>query len=190
MLGCVNAGVSLILVEGLEDVAYILAYINVLERSDEYRRLGCHIVPANGKSELLQPVVIAKHMRIPTYLVFDADKPHSNGRRAKHEKDHKTLLTLAGVLDPEPMPDEIYWDKGLTMWHSDIGWIVQVEIGNHKWMAFSARADKTYGNAGALGKNTVHIGATLAFARETGKGSQSLEHLCSRTPNSENVVCV
>ena len=80
----------LVLVEGLEDVAYILAYLNLLDRSDDYRRLGCHIVPANGKSELLQPLVIARHMRIPTYLVFDsdADKPDKNGRKARHKKDN------------------------------------------------------------------------------------------------------
>ena len=89
----------LVLVEGLEDMAYLLAYINLLERSDEYRGLGCHIVPANGKSELLQPLVIAKHMGIPTYLVFDADadKTDKNGSRSKHEKDNKALQALAGV---------------------------------------------------------------------------------------------
>ena len=35
----------LILVEGMEDVAYLLAYFNLLEKSEDYRRMGCHIVP-------------------------------------------------------------------------------------------------------------------------------------------------
>ena len=76
----------LILVEGMEDVAYLLAYFNLLEKSEDYRRMGCHIVPANAKSELLRPLAIAKHMGIPTYVIFDADadKPDKKGWRAMH----------------------------------------------------------------------------------------------------------
>lgn len=182
----------LVLVEGLEDVAYIFAYINLLERTDEYRRLGCHIVRANGKSELLQPVVIAKHMGIPTYLVFDADadKPDKGGSRSKHEQDNKALMTLAGVQDPEPLPKEIFWGNGLTMWHSDIGSIVKAEVGNDEWAGFSAEADKRYGHAGGLRKNTLHIGACLAFAWEAGKRSPSLERLCDEILDADKVISV
>ncbi len=42
----------LILVEGLEDVAYLLSCLNLLEKAEEFRRLGGHIVASNGKSEL------------------------------------------------------------------------------------------------------------------------------------------
>ena len=182
----------LVLVEGLEDVAYILAYINLLERSDEYRGLGCHIVPANGKSELLQPVVIAKHMGIPTYLVFDADadKPDKNGSRTKHEKDNKALLTLAGVQNPDPMPVETFWGAGLTIWHSNIGEVVRTEIGNGEWAAFRAEADNRFGQAGGLRKNSLHIGASLAFAWEAGRRSPNLERLCNEILNPNNLIGV
>ena len=181
----------LILVEGLEDMAYILAYINLLDRSEEYRQLGCHIVPVNGKSRLLQPLVIAKHMGIRTYLVFDADadKPDRNGSRAKHMKDNKALLTLAGAPNEEPIPDETFRGNGLTMWHSDIGSILQVEFGNDKWAEFCSRADKLYGHTGGLRKNTLHIGASLAFAWDAGKRSPSLDRLCDEILDADNVVC-
>ena len=181
----------LILVEGLEDIAYILAYINLSDRLEEYRRLGCHIVQVNGKSRLLQPVVIAKHMGIPTYLVFDADadKPDRNGSRAKHKKDNKVLLNLAGLPDAEPMPNETIWGKGLTMWHSDIGSILQTELGNDDWAAFCAEADKIYGHTGGLRKNTLHIGASLAFAWEAGRRSPSLERLCGGILDPNDVIC-
>lgn len=171
----------LVLVEGLEDVAYILAYLNLLDRSDDYRRLGCHIVPANGKSELLQPLVIARHMRIPTYLVFDsdADKPDKNGSKAKHEKDNRALLTLAGNPGADPMPPATVLGKGFTMWHSDIGTVVESEIGAADWATYRAEADKRYGHAGGLRKNSLHIGASLAFAWEAGQRSASLEQLCT-----------
>ena len=117
----------LILVEGLEDVAYLMSYLNLLGKADEFRRLGCHIVAAHGKSELLQPLVIARKMRIPTYIIFDADadKPDKNGRRAKHEKDNRALLTLLGKPANDPMHAETCSGPGFTMWHSDIGSIVE-----------------------------------------------------------------
>ena len=180
----------LILVEGLEDVAYILAYLNLLEKSEDYRRMGCHIVAANGKSELLQPLVISKHMKIPTYLVFDADadKPEKNGRREKHEKDNKALLNLMGKPDENAMPEETIWADGFTMWHSDIGAVVKSEIGKDAWEVFRTEADKRYGHAGKLGKNSLHIGASLAFAWEADKRSDSLEQLCTAILSPGNDV--
>lgn len=180
----------LILVEGLEDAAYLLAYLNLLDKSENYRRMGCHIVPTNGKSELLQPLVIARHMGIPTYVIFDADadKPDKNGSRAKHEKDNKALLTLVGKPDENPLPDAIVWATGFTMWHSDIGSVVETDIGKDDWAGFRAEADKRYGHAGGLRKNALHIGASLAFAWEAGKRSPNLKRLCTEILNSENIV--
>lgn len=180
----------LVLVEGLEDVAYLLAYLNLLDRSDDYRRIGCHIVPTNGKSELLQPVVIAKHMRIPTYLVFDsdADKPDRNGSKTKHEKDNTALLALAGNPGGNPMPAKTVWGAGFTMWHSDIGATVESEIGTTDWATYRAQADTLYGHAGGLQKNSLHIGASLAFAWDAGKRSTSLERLCTNILDPANFV--
>ncbi|HTV30097.1 MAG TPA: AAA family ATPase [Xanthobacteraceae bacterium] len=180
----------LVLVEGLEDVAYILAYLNLLDRSDDYRRLGCHIVPANGKSELLQPLVIARHMRIPTYLVFDsdADKPDKNGSKTKHQKDNKALLTLVSNPGGDPMPAATARGTGFTMWHSDIGAIVETDIGAADWATYRAEADKRYGQAGALRKNSLHIGASLAFAWEAGKRPASLERLCMDILDTANSI--
>ena len=152
--------------------------------------MGCHIVAANGKSELLQPLVISKHMKIPTYLVFDADadKPEKNGRREKHEKDNKALLNLMGKPDENAMPEETIWGDGFTMWHSDIGAVVKSEIGKDAWEVFRTEADKRYGHAGKLGKNSLHIGASLAFAWEADKRSDSLEQLCTAILSPGNDV--
>ena len=180
----------LVLVEGFEDVAYILSYISLGDWSDEYRRLGCHIVPANGKRDLLRPVVLAKHMRIPTYLVFDADADadDKNGIQSMHEKDNTSLLTLTGVLNPEPMPSNTFWGRGVTMWQSNIGAIVQGEIGNQEWATFTGEADKVYGSLGVRRKNTLHIGATLAIAWKAGKCSDSLKRLCEEILDVDNAI--
>ncbi len=47
----------LILVEGLEDVGYITSWLVLSDRWEAYRRSGCHIVPVNGKSEMIRPAI-------------------------------------------------------------------------------------------------------------------------------------
>jgi putative ATP-dependent endonuclease of the OLD family len=171
----------LILVEGLEDTGYLSAWLHLMHKWDEYRRRGCHIVPVNGKSELIQPLVIAKRMGIPTYVIFDsdADKPDHNGSRVKHEKDNKALLALLDKIGENPMPPATLWGNGFVMWHSDIGSIVKNEIGEADWVTYSSAADKQYGHAGGLQKNVLHIAATLEEAWKAGKRSASLERVCT-----------
>ena len=180
----------LILVEGIEDVAYLMSYLNLLDRTDEFRRLGCHIVGVNGKSELLQPLVIARQMGIPTYVIFDADadKPDKNGSQAKHEKDNRALLTLLGKPEENPMPAKSCSAPGFTMWHSDIGSVVAADIGTDAWAEFREEADKRYGHAGRLRKNSLHIGASLAFAWESEKYSAGLTDVCSAILEPQNYV--
>ena len=180
----------LILVEGPEDVAYISAYLNLVEQWNGYRRAGCHIVPVNGKSEMLQPLIIAKHMAIPTFAVFDADadKPDKNESRAKHEKDNKALLTFLGKPDEDPLPAATLWGTGFAMWHSDIGSVVEADIGENDWPNFQAQADTLYGQVGSLKKNALHIGASLSFAWNAGKRSPNLKRLCTDILNAEDSI--
>ena len=180
----------LVLVEGLEDAAYLLAYFSLQEQLEDYRRMGCHIVPVNRKSELLQPLVIAKHMGIPTYVVFDADTDQRdrNGSRIKNEKDNQALLNLLVAESENPMPTTPIWGKGFTIWNSNIGAIIEADIGEDNWKLCQNEADKLYGHAGGLKKNTLHIGASLAFAWDKGLRSLNLERLCGEILKEDNRV--
>jgi energy-coupling factor transporter ATP-binding protein EcfA2 len=172
----------LILVEGLEDHAFITAYLNLLDLWEEYRRYGCHIVAVGCKSAIIQPLAIAKSLKIPTFVVFDADgdKPDKNGSRAKHEKDNRAILKLCGAANPIPFPDTTYWGDCVTMWNSEIGSIVEADIGKESWNKYCAEADKIYCDAGNLRKNMLHIAVCLTLAWDDGKKSNSLEKLCLR----------
>lgn len=180
----------LILVEGLEDVAYITACLNLMGKWDEYRRLGCHIVPVNGKSEMLQPLVIAKKVGIPTYVVIDsdADKPDKAGSRAKHEKDNRELLGVLGGAGEKPLPEATIWGAGFVMWKSDIGRIVEDDVGSAAWTDAQNKADELYGLVGNLKKNTLHIGAKLAHTWGLGRTSPQLERLCNEILNPQMSV--
>lgn len=173
---------KIIFVEGLEDTSYITTYLHLLGLWDEYRKFGCHMIPTDGKSEMLQPLAVAKCLEIPTFVVFDSDgdKPDKSGSKDKHRKDNRAILALCGVTSPEPFPSDTYWGDTVVMWHSDIGQVVEQEIGKQDWERFRSEADTKYGHAGNLRKNMLHIAASLNIAWEAGKKSASLEQLCSK----------
>ena len=89
-----------------------------------------------------------------------------------------------------PMPDATVWGMGITMWHSEIGSIVEDDIGKDAWATFQSKADERYGYAGRLRKNALHIGASMAFAWEAGKRSANLERLCTEILSTDNSVPV
>jgi len=172
----------LVLVEGLEDVAYTTAYLHLTGRWDDYRRSGCHIVPAGGKSHMIPALLIAKRMGIPTMVVFDSDgdKPDRSGSREKHRKDNIALLTLSGIASPDPFPSQTVLADTVTMWTGDIGAMVESEIGVDNWKACRQRTDASFGQPGGLEKNSLQIAASLTDAWERGMRSSSLQDLCTR----------
>lgn len=173
---------KIVFVEGLEDAAYVTTYLHLMELWDEYRRLGCHLIPTHGKSEMLQPIAVAKCLKIPVFVVFDADgdKLDKSGSKEKHRKDNTAILGLCGVPAPEAFPATVFFADNVGMWPSDIEHVVEEDIGKDGWARFRAEADKKYGHAGNLQKNVLHIASCLQLAWEAGKRAKSLEDVCRK----------
>jgi len=172
---------KIVFVEGVEDDAYLTTYLHLLEFWDEFRKLGCHVIPTDGKCGMLQPLAVAKCLKIPVFVVFDADgdKPDNlRGSREMHRKDNTAVQRLCGVVDPNPFPSEIFWGDRLVMWPSEIGRVIEEEIGIDQWNKFRTEADAKYGNAGGLRKNMLHIASSLQTAWLAGKEAPSLKKLC------------
>jgi predicted ATP-dependent endonuclease of OLD family len=169
----------LILVEGIEDYAYITSCLTLMERMDQYRRLGCHIVPVNGKSHMMQPRAIAKALQIPTFTVFDSDgdKPDRNGNREKHRKDNLALLRMCGATSPEPFPKEHFWGEGVVVWNSEMGAVVKAEMGD-VWRPLHDETEVKYGQEGGLNKNACFVGDLVAAAWKKDVRPPSLVRLC------------
>lgn len=180
----------LVLVEGLEDVAYITTYLHLSGRWNEWRRLGCHMVPVGGKSNLIQPLAAAKCLKIPVFVVFDSDShaPDRNGSRIKHEKDNKALLKICGYADANPLPASNCWGNGIAMWASEMGTAVADDYGENQWKQLSNDADLKYDQAGDLGKNTLHIAAMLESAWRQHGPSSTLERLCDNLIQSARLA--
>lgn len=170
---------NIIFVEGLEDVAYITTYMALLDRWEDYRRLGCHLIPVDGKSEMIQPLAIANCLDIPAFAIFDADDHEERpDRRHQHEQDNLAILRLCGVSNPEAFPTTTLWGDCCVAWPSEIGKIVGHEIGDEEWKRVRAQADDEFGYTRGLQKNVLHIARSLEIAWHAGGRSASLQKLC------------
>jgi predicted ATP-dependent endonuclease of OLD family len=170
----------IILVEGVEDAAYLRAYLTLSDQWHEYRRRGCHIVPTNGKSNMAYPLAIAKGLSLPVFTVFDADADETDpGKMATHKKDNTALLKLLADTDTPPMPEADSWFADHVVWQTNIGDVLAKEIGKDDWNTIrdKVRSDHDF-NVKNLNKNTMFIGHAVAAAWEQGKKSTSLERLC------------
>jgi len=171
----------LILVEGMEDVAYLTTWMILTERWNDYRRTGCHLVAANGKSELIQPVLVAQLLEIPTFVIFDADGGDTNeDRRKKHQRDNAALLHLLGGDASTPFPTITTTGSNYTVWPNNLGDILRDDVGQQRWDQLHNRASLAFGNPGGFGKNAMHIGSKLAIAKGEGDTFPTLDEVCDR----------
>ena len=176
---------KLVLVEGLEDAAYINAWLVLSGRWEAFRARSAHIVAVNGKSELIRPAIIAAKMEIPAFLIFDCDADkltHKNSDaeksiRVAHERDNKALFALAGKPDHEPFPAVPVWGDNIAAWPHDLGQSVEVDAKDH-WQTAGSTASAAFGGVGGLKKNTLHIGARLKELQRLGANTGTLDQLC------------
>lgn len=173
---------KLVLVEGREDIAYLVTYMNLMDKGDDVRRLGCHFVAADRKSSLLIPYAIVRELGIPTFLMFDADTdaPDRDGIPDKHRKDNLALLRLAGAPDPDPWPGSTLVADSLIMWSTELTTDIASDLPAEEWTAVKDEVRKDWGLVGGLEKNPLFIAETLTRAWERGAKSRKLQAACER----------
>lgn len=166
-----------ILVEGLEDVSYITTELHLSSQWSEFRRLGCHLIPVNGKDKLIKPLAMANELGLPIFVVFDADGDAGERQRPMHERDNRALNNLLGIAD-EPFPAQCLWGQNYTIWSTRLGDRVEADFGEHfTRLADAARA--RYGNERGLDKQDLFIADWLAAGRAEGRLSATLSQLCA-----------
>jgi hypothetical protein len=161
----------------LEDAAYLAAHLRLSEKWDAFHACGCHIVVANGKSYMLEPIVIAKGMSIPMFVVFDADgdakKPD---QRARHEKDNRAIMKVIDLTaDPFPTADIIGVNHAV--------WVMRMResIRAENQARFDALTEEIriqYAHEGGLDKSSVFVADVLERGWHDGFRSRVLESLC------------
>ena len=176
---------KLILVEGLEDVAYITSWMFVTNRWEKFRRSGCHIVPVNGKDGLIESLIIAQKLEIPVFVIFDADsdKKEKEGQQKHHERDNKALLNLLDEDIENFFPDSTIWGQKCTVWSKNISETLKEEISEAIWDKTIAQTARLFGLSNPdknLKKKTMHIGEHLKLLKEQKVSIPSLDKLCNQ----------
>ena len=167
-----------VLVEGLEDVSYIATELHLSNQWPEFRRLGCHLIPVNGKDKLIQPLAIAAELGLPTFLVFDADGDTlRDDHRIKHERDNRALLNLLGEPHP-PFPDPSIVGANHAIWSTNLGALVKSDFAEHYGPLVNATRVR-YGHEGGLEKHDLFIADWVSAGREGGHSSPTLQRLCT-----------
>jgi putative ATP-dependent endonuclease of OLD family len=169
----------LVLVEGLEDIAYITTGLHLSGLWTEWRQLGGHIVAVNGKSELLQPLCIAQIMNIPTFVIIDADGDEHDPRyRPLHERDNTRILKLLGQPTHDVFPSQTSWQSDFIVWPENIRKAIENDFLAADWKRWKDAVELNHGQTGALGKKDLFIADIMTTAWADSKPSQTLTHLC------------
>ncbi len=167
----------LILVEGMEDSAYIYSYLELEKRLNDFRRYGCHIVPAGGKSMIIKPLAIANLLDIPVFVVFDADTNKTkNDEIIGHRKENESIQRLLGERNPDAWPGCTKWKDNYVMWVTNLTDMIRNELGQ-EWSKYMQIAYNKYANPGGLQKNPLAIAYALESAWNDGLKSSSLRRL-------------
>ncbi len=168
-----------ILVEGLEDVAFLSTYLTLHGSWNEFRKLGCHFIVAEGKCNLSRPLVIANALGIPAFVFFDSDAERFREKPANHPRNNGCILKLCGIEGVDPMPTETQWADNCVMWHSDIQDVVRADFGAEVWDLAERAARDTAGYVdGVQRKNSLLIAATLEQLAQDGHTSAILDKAC------------
>lgn len=169
-----------VLVEGIEDVAFIATHLKLTQRWVEFRKCGCHFIVSIGKTNLSRPIVIARELCIPFFAVFDADGNDASNANG-HKRDNDCLFKLLDFETSTSFPAEISWGDQFVCWPNCIFDSVKEEIGDNHWSDAATQAKLTNGYvSGVKQKNNMLIAAVLEELSKRGIHSQVLTKLCDR----------
>lgn len=162
-----------VIVEGLEDIAYLTSSLLLTKKWNDFRKYGCHFVLGLGKNKMSRPLAIAKKLEIPTIIMFDADTNKDNVEDQK--KENKCLLALSGLDDVEPLPKENMYLDDAIVWETNIGKEVKLEYGEEEWNRFYNKVKEEFDLHKIKQKNWYSISKTLEELSKNGWNSKLLE---------------
>jgi putative ATP-dependent endonuclease of OLD family len=173
-----------VLVEGAEDVAFLSTFLHHGGHWDDFRRLGCHFVICNGKTNMSRPLVIANGLGLPTFVVFDGDcDKATEDMNDEHCRDNRCLLNLLGA-DDGPVQKTTLIKRNFVMWRTQIMEEIRVEVGKQEWDETEQSARVAFKlQAGVRRKNPMLVAATVESLLRKGIQMPSLEATVSALLN-------
>jgi len=170
---------KILLVEGLEDVAFLTTAFYLLNKWDAWRSGGGHIVQVEGKSKLVHPLAIAQSLKIPVFVIFDADGDVTKPEwKATHKADNERLLKLLGQDPTNAFPAAAVLTDTHVIWPKNLGEQVQADYEPADWSKWKTATEAELGQPGGLEKNSMCIAGILEKAWAEGKPSKTLTDVC------------
>jgi len=166
-----------VLVEGMEEVAHLTTELHLSGLWNEFRRLGCHIIPVNGKDKLIQPLAIALELELPVFVIFDADRGCPDRYRHEHERDNRALMTLLGHAG-DVFPEANVANSNYVIWSTDLTQAVKDDFPEQDLQRILETTRVNYAQENNLTKNQLFIAEWLAAARREDLFSTTLRTLC------------
>lgn len=150
-----------ILVEGPEDIAFLSTFLNKNNLWGEFRRLGCHFIACNGKTNMSRPLAIANGLGLRAFVVFDGDCDKASGTQdCQQRRDNGCILSLLGSTQ-DPIQSTNLFQPNFVMWKSRILDEVRQQVGEELWDATENDAREVYKlQSGVKRKNPVLVTAT------------------------------
>ncbi len=171
-----------VLVEGLEDVSYITTALHLSDHWSEFRRIGCQLIPVNGKEKLIQPLAIAMELGLPIFAIFDADgNTERPDHRTKHEIDNRAIISLLDATH-EAFPTSDVIESNHAIWRTNMSEAVKADFGDN-YERLKEKARQTYSHEGGLEKHDLFIAEWLTIAHSEGLTSPTLQRLCTSILN-------
>lgn len=167
-----------ILVEGLEDVSYITTELHLAGLWSDFRRLGCHLIPVNGKDKLIQPLAMAIELSLPVFVVFDADGDTERAdHRIKQEKDNRALMSLLGIAE-DTFPERNILEANHAIWSTNLTKTIKSDFSEADYARLVEAARINYAHEKDLEKNHLFIAEWITAAHNDGLRSATLSSLC------------
>jgi hypothetical protein len=164
-----------VLVEGIEDVAYLRSQFDLRKKWHEFLSLGGHMVPVSGKEAMVSPTAICAALKQPFFCILDLD-----GKRFGDEIHSRALATLLR-LDPSKLEfGKDYFGENVIIWSDKIGSAVAKDFGDDWGRSHSATCRTIGVNEGTASKNPLLINLTLANLASVPKFSQALDGAIDR----------
>jgi predicted ATP-dependent endonuclease of OLD family len=169
-----------VLVEGIEDVAYIATYMRFKDKMPDFRKMGGHFIVCGGKNPMSRPLAIAKLLSIPYYVIFDGDSGQNNKeeRKATNKRDNGCLLSLCGISNIDPLSSTDCIHDSVVMFGDNIRNSLMSDIGSDNWDKAIATVATTYGFS--ENKNQMVIVAAVEQLLTDGIQIPVLEDICNR----------
>lgn len=171
-----------VLVEGPSDRAALVAAAEIAGANFEEN--GVAILIAGGKTQIVNPLLIFRELKIPTYFMWDCDK----GKKDDHVEYNHALQRLSGIEQPADYAQIV--GASSACHERDLETVIRRELGEALYDKLLEDAAETFGLEGRKGvsKSPAAMRDVLTKAKAQGHTSSTLDAIVKSVLRARQIV--